>query len=288
MARPSGCSGSMARSSARSGLRSRFGSPAVRTASVRLRVETIVKGTITAGAGSARRPPFCVLATTPTIVTSGGRDVSTNVRAGARSSTPSRSRVPMGFSPAGHNFAAASLITATRSPRRTSAASNIRPPRSGMLNARRWSAAARLTMMRLASSGVLTGDGEGRLRAAERQSDGDGLDARQCPDALDELQDEAVALLERVVRRRLERHARSPARARGSRPMSMFCSTRNVRTVKAAPASSTTERATSITTSRLRPRPPSARQPVLRAPSGRRSHPAWTSAAPAPGRRRCR
>ena len=47
-------------------------------------------------------------------------------------------------------------------------------------------------------------------------------------------------------------------------PGSMFCRTKNVRTVRPALTSSTTDSATSITTSRLRVRPPCAPAPVLR------------------------
>ena len=150
--RPSGCSASISRTCARTGLSSRFGSPAVRSARVRWVWAISVYGTITIGEGSARRPAFRVLAITPTMVTSGGRVVSAIVRAGGCSSSPSRTRAPIGFSPAGHSFAAASLTTATRSPRRTSDASNIRPPRSGMPKARRWSAPTRLIPIRFESS----------------------------------------------------------------------------------------------------------------------------------------
>ena len=68
-------------------------------------------GRTTTGGGSARRPALRVLAMTPMMVTSGGRAVSASVRVGGRSRRPSRSRAPIGFSPAGQSLAAASLIT---------------------------------------------------------------------------------------------------------------------------------------------------------------------------------
>ncbi len=47
-------------------------------------------------------------------------------------------------------------------------------------------------------------------------------------------------------------------------PVSMFCSTKNVRTVNPALTRSTTDSATSAMTSKLRVRPPVVSEPVLR------------------------
>ena len=87
--RPSGCSASIARTSARTGLSSPVGSPvAARTASSSCGAPTIEYGRTTTGTGSDRSPSFRVLAMTPTIVTSAPRLTSISVPGGGCSSTP--------------------------------------------------------------------------------------------------------------------------------------------------------------------------------------------------------
>ena len=166
-------------------------------------------GCMTAGSGSSRRPAFRVLAMTPTIVTSGARVVSIERprrrTARARRAAPARrsgSRRPARAS------AAASLITATRSPRRTSAASNMRPPRSGMPNVAQVIGAGQVERDR-ASTRRRSGRRFGTATAGRRTAGRTSPPRRpgSARDALEQLLREAVALVERRVLRRRQRHA---------------------------------------------------------------------------------
>ena len=112
------------------GIREAAGSIAERTASIRCKGATTENGNATTGVGSFRMPAFRVLPTMPMIVTSDPRPASVNALAGGCSRKSSFTVAPIGFSPEGNNFTAASLMTAMRSPRRTSDSSNIRPARS--------------------------------------------------------------------------------------------------------------------------------------------------------------
>ncbi len=182
---------------------------------------------------------------------------STSVRAGGRSSTPSRSRAPIGLSPAGHSFAAASLMTATRSPRRTSAASNIRPRAQRNAERPQVIGADQIDRDRACdSSAVWPTIVNGRLRPAERQPEGRRLDAGQTRRRA-RAAPARSGCAARASRISPAAAARPPAaRDRRLMPVSMLCRAKNVRTVRPALTSSTTDSATSTTTSRLRVRPP--------------------------------
>ena len=145
---------------------------------------------------------------TPMMVTSGGRlRVGKRPRRRTARRTPSRSRAPIGFSPAGHSFAAASLID-----RDAIAAPDLRRHRTSGRAAAGCRTSAddrrptRLTSMRRDSSAVwptivngVCGPPNGTRRSPPRRPAG--------ADPLEQILREAIALLERRVLRRRQRHA---------------------------------------------------------------------------------
>ena len=224
----------------------------------------------------------------PTMVTSGGRAVSINTRAGGFSRIPSRNCAPIGFCESCQSLAAVSLITATRSPRRTSPASNMRPASSRNPERAKIIGAAKCRDDALRLISRLTNDSEGCEIAAEGMAERCGLHSRYRADPIEQIRRETVAGVQRRILRRRQRNADH---------QDPFCGRTDVDALQREERSDS-QTGTDEQHDRkrdfdhdeqiARPSAFGRRARASAGAEGHRSRRASTPAAPAPGRRQCR